>query len=106
VQVHDDHFAQGTYDEIWLSEVGKRGWIILTKDDRIRYHIAALTAIKSARATAIILPKGNLTASEMAAIFLKVIPQIKRFIEKQKPPFIARLTPGGTLSLIEIQRKY
>lgn len=105
VQVHDDHFPQGTHDEIWLSAVGKRGWIVLTKDDRIRYHIAAINAIKSAGATAIILPKGSLKASEMAEIFIKVLPNIKTFIEKHKPPFIARLTPGGALAVIDIKGK-
>ena len=36
VEIHDDHFAPDAKDEAWLAEVGKRGWIVLTKDDRIR----------------------------------------------------------------------
>jgi hypothetical protein len=36
VELHDDHFPQGTPDVVWLTEVGKRGWIVLTKDTRIR----------------------------------------------------------------------
>ena len=38
VEIHDDHFAPDAKDEDWLVEVGKRGWIVLTKDDRIRYE--------------------------------------------------------------------
>ena len=37
VERHDDHFAPDTSDEVWLAEVGKRGWIALTHDSRIRY---------------------------------------------------------------------
>jgi len=36
VQLHDDYFSQDARDEEWLQEVGRRGWIVLTKDDRIR----------------------------------------------------------------------
>lgn len=38
VEIHDDHFAPDAKYEDWLVEVGKRGWIVLTKDDRIRYE--------------------------------------------------------------------
>lgn len=37
VERHADHFAPATSDAIWLQEVGKRGWIALTHDQRIRY---------------------------------------------------------------------
>lgn len=38
VVVHDDVFAADTDDEIWLREAGVKGWIVLVKDDRIRYR--------------------------------------------------------------------
>ena len=37
VERHGDHFAPDTPDEAWLAEVGRRGWIVLTHDRRIRY---------------------------------------------------------------------
>ena len=37
VEAHGDHFAPDTPDEAWLEAVGKRGWIALTHDRRIRY---------------------------------------------------------------------
>jgi hypothetical protein len=37
VERHGDHFAPDTPDEVWLEKVGKRGWIALTHDRRIRY---------------------------------------------------------------------
>lgn len=30
------HFAADTPDEEWLREVGKKGWVVLTKDRRIQ----------------------------------------------------------------------
>lgn len=46
VEIHDDHFPQNDPDEDWISEVGKRGWVVLTKDDRIRYRPAALNGLQ------------------------------------------------------------
>lgn len=37
-EVHDDHFPQDAKDEEWLPVVGERGWLVITRDDRIRYH--------------------------------------------------------------------
>ena len=35
VEIHDDHFNQNVEDVDWLPEVGKRGWVVLTKDANI-----------------------------------------------------------------------
>lgn len=37
VERHADHFQPATPDEVWLPEVGRRGWVVLTHDERIRY---------------------------------------------------------------------
>ena len=31
----DDHFETNAEDAVWLPEIGKRGWILLTKDKAI-----------------------------------------------------------------------
>jgi hypothetical protein len=35
---HGKHFPAGTEDSIWLPFVGKKSWILLTKDKRIRFN--------------------------------------------------------------------
>ena len=35
IEIHDDHFDKGALDVDWLPQVGEKGWIVLTKDDRI-----------------------------------------------------------------------
>lgn len=37
VERHDDHFPPDASDAAWLEQVGKRHWIALTHDRRIRY---------------------------------------------------------------------
>ena len=45
MEIHDDHFAPDTPDTVWLAEVGARGWVVLTKDSRIRRHPLELQAL-------------------------------------------------------------
>jgi PIN domain-containing protein len=100
VEIHDDHFRPDAKDEVWLTEVGSRGWIVLTKDDRIRYRITERTALLSAKVTAFVLTSAQLQGREMADAFVKAILPIKRLIDKQRAPFLARVSRTGKVSLL------
>ena len=100
VEIHDDHFAPDAKDEDWLFEVGKRGWIVLTKDDRIRYRVTERTAIASAKVRAFVLTSTQLQGTEMAAAFIKALPRIKRIVASNAPPFIARVSRTGKVALL------
>jgi hypothetical protein len=41
---HRDLFAHDTPDEVWLAAVKQNGWLILTRDQRIRYRKNELRA--------------------------------------------------------------
>jgi uncharacterized protein with PIN domain len=49
VEIHDDHFPQDAPDEHWIAEVGEKGWVVLTKDDRIRYRPLRLRRIEDTK---------------------------------------------------------
>src|SRR3989344_8160221 len=49
VEVHDDHLPQDAKDEEWLRYVGEREWVVLTQDDRIRFHYHERTALLQAK---------------------------------------------------------
>jgi hypothetical protein len=66
--VHDDYFSPNARDEEWLSEVGRRQWVVLTKDERIRYREIERTALMNAGVRAFVLTAKNLQGSEMANI--------------------------------------
>jgi hypothetical protein len=100
VEIHDDHFLADATDEDWLLEVGKRGWIVLTKDDRIRYRTTERTALATARVRAFVLTSSQLQGAEMAAAFLAALPRIKRLIAKHNPPFIGRVSRSGMVSML------
>lgn len=48
IELHDDHFPQETRDKDWLPVVGRRGWVVLTADVRIRYRGIEIDALMRA----------------------------------------------------------
>ena len=100
VRIHDDHFPPDERDEKWLREVGRRGWVVLTKDSRIRYRGPEVTALQRARVRAFVLTRGDLQGAELAEIFVRALPTIERFVAKNPPPFIARIGRDGTVSML------
>ena len=100
VQIHDDHFRQGTNDIEWLHEVGQRRWIVLTKDTQIRYRTPERTALMQASVGAFVLTAGNLSARGMADVFVRALPAIRRFVANHQRPFIAKVTRSGAVSMI------
>ena len=100
VEVHDDHFPQNALDEDWLSEVGKRGWIVLTKDDRLRYRPAALESYRRHDVRVFIFGSGEMKAQEMADAFTKALPKVLRFVRNKPAPFFARISRTGLVSLL------
>ncbi len=99
VEIHDNHFPIYIKDEELLSVIGKRMWLFLTKDKRIRYSYAAQLVIKKAKVKMFYLStRGDLLGIEMAEIFSKALPHIINFSSRNKPPFIAKITRDGKVS--------
>ena len=100
VVVHDDVFEPNAADTTWLAEAGKRDWIVLTKDARIRTNELERTALLQARVAAFMLGRGDRRAVDMAAAFLKAMPQMKKALRKWGRPLIGVVTIDGAVSLL------
>jgi hypothetical protein len=101
IEVHDDHFSPDASDPEWLTEVGERGWVVVTVDRRIRYRQLEWLAFKAGMVRAFAFSSGNLRAEEMAGIFLKALPKIRRFLEEEQPPFLATITKSGDVLMLK-----
>lgn len=101
VEIHEDHFLPDAKDEDWLTSVGQRGWIVLTKDDRIRYRATERAALKKAGVKTFVLTSGQLQGKEMAEAFIKALPRMKRLTVRRQGFFIAKVTRTGTVSVLE-----
>ena len=100
VEVHDDHFRQDALDEEWLPAVGRRGWAVITCDDRIRYRAIEREAATSAGVALFIFAGKKMRAAAIAEALVHAVPAMKELLAKQSRPFIAKVTRAGSVSLL------
>jgi len=67
VEVHDDHFSQTAEDVVWIAKCGKKGWIALTRDTKIRAREIERKAVKSSGVYMFILVSKGLSGKDMKA---------------------------------------
>lgn len=97
VEVHDDQFDQDCPDQDWLAEVGRRRWVVLTKDERIAYRRLESLAVAESRVRMFVLVAGDLVGEQMAAAFVTALKSMERFTRAHDPPFIAKVYRDGTV---------
>jgi PIN like domain len=90
VERHADHFSPETPDAVWLEEVGKRGWIALTHDQRIRYKPNERDAVMR-HGVALLVVVGKAPFPDLARAFVATLPRIESFLAEHEPPFIAKV---------------
>jgi hypothetical protein len=88
----------------WLRVVGRRGWAVLTKDDRIRYREAEKRAIAEAQVRAFFLAPRGLTGPENGQVFVRALGRMVAFCAGNRPPFIAKVFASGDVKLWERPR--
>ena len=100
-----EKFVSGTKDEVWLREVGANGWVLLTKDSKIRYRRNEIQALLSSKGRSFVLVSSNLPGPEIAEIFVKALGGMKRLCGRQRAPFIGHVHKNGSVRLMVIDRK-
>jgi hypothetical protein len=81
-------------DVDWLERAGARGWVVLMKDERIRYRPAERQALVSHKVRAFCLTSGNLRAHQMAELYLSSIEQIAA-ASRDPGPFLYAVSSHG-----------
>lgn len=104
IEGHADHFEHNCPDPTWIRDVTGRGWIILTKDKKIRHRRLHLRDLMEARSIAFILTTGNTTAAENVAAFRAAHAGILAMIASERPPLIVTVTQRGSLTSIDLTR--
>jgi predicted nuclease of predicted toxin-antitoxin system len=99
VEIHDDHFKRDEEDRIWLRQAGERGWVILTKDQRLRYRPLEIAALRASNARVFVLTAGNLRGAEIAEVFVSALPEICKTLHHHPGPFLARVSKSGQVTI-------
>ena len=106
VRVHDDLFPQATQDVAWLREAGANQWVVITRDDRVRYNQLEKEAVLAARLRFFSIISSSLTGDEAAQLILSAIPRSSRLCRQHsKNGFIAKISRGPDVKIIEKRRQ-
>jgi hypothetical protein len=100
VVLHDEVFAQGTPDAEWLPSVGAQGWIVFTRDLRLRYRPAEKEALIAAGVRAFGFTSGNMGGGEVAEAIVRALPKIRSLLAAHKNAFVARITSTSDVAII------
>jgi hypothetical protein len=102
VRVHDELFPQATQDIVWLTEAGAHRWVVITRDDRIRYNQLEKQAVLAARLRFFSITSSSLTGDEAASLILSAVRAITRLcLRHGKRGFIAKISRGPEVRIIE-----
>ncbi len=88
VVVHDDHFDQATPDDLWLAAIGEQGWLVITKDDRIRFNEAERAALIAHNVGCFVLTQRNSSRWRMAQSLMRAWDTIAQIAETTPKPFL------------------
>lgn len=77
-----------------------KGWVILTKDKRIRRNELEKKTLESTGAAAFILTAGEITGQEMATAFVAALPKIRQLVGKYTRPLICTVRADGTVTVL------
>ena len=106
IRVHDELFPKGTEDVVWLREAGLNGWIVITRDDRIRYNQLEKQAVIAARLRFFSITSSSLTGEQAAALILSALDKMSRLCRQHsKRGFIAKISRGPDVKIIESGKK-
>ncbi len=90
-----EEFGRGTPDQDWLQHAGKQGWVVLTRDKKIRYRQLERAALHAARVRAFVFTGGNVTMKETAEIFVRTLAKVQSICASQSGPFIYHIGSGA-----------
>jgi hypothetical protein len=98
VEIHDDHFKPDEADVVWLAEAGRRSWVVLTKDGRIRTRSLERIALREAGVHAFFLGGRQLSGPKMADAYVRALPAILRAVAAAKTPIWMSVHQDGRLT--------
>lgn len=98
---HDHHFPTDAPDHLWLQAVGAKGWVVISKDRRIRHRGAERAAVEHARVALFIFRGGSMRGEEIAQVLVNALPSMLRLVQRQPRPFIGSISKTGAVKLLD-----
>ena len=90
---HDERFDPDTPDEMWLTEAGRQGWVVITHDRGIGVNQKELSALIAESVPCFVLPGGNAGHWEKTREFSFAWRKITAILNDETPPYVWHRSP-------------
>lgn len=100
---HNDHFEQNAPDAVWIPEVARRRWFVITHDKQIRYTPLERDAVMRCGLGMFVL-RGAAPHAELAQNFVNTFPHVLQCILEHDRPFIAKLLRPSPVADVQLGR--
>lgn len=104
VRTPTDLAGLGAPDEKWLALAAERGWLVLMRDQRVRYRELEKQALMRAGAGAFVFTGGQATAADTADIVCRLLRTFANINRSERKPFLFSFGFGATISSIKLKR--
>ncbi len=98
VEVHIDHFPQAAPDVEWIPEVGKRGWVLITKDKNIRRNPLERAAYENAQLRGFVLTGTDMSGKETADLLVACLSGMVRKAAGRPGPLLFAISRTGVFT--------
>lgn len=98
VEVHLDHFAADAPDTEWIPEVGRREWVLVTKDQNIRRNPLERAAYEAARIRGFVVTGKDLTGEELGDLLVRCLEGMARRVHRRSGPLLFAISRDGVFS--------
>lgn len=93
----------GAPDEVWLRRCALNGWIVLMRDQRVRFRVLERDALTSAGVGAFVFTGGQATAADTATVICRLLPKFANMAISERKPFLYTFGLGGTPARIKLK---
>ena len=92
----DDVFPSDTADEDWLAHCGREGWLVITRDKRIRTRPAERAAMRrNSVGVFVITTAASLDRWQLLELLVPHLREMERSFEVTPRPFVFTLSSAG-----------
>ncbi len=98
VEVHIDHFDQAAADVDWIPEVGRKGWVLITKDEHIRRNPLERAAYESAKVRGFVVTGKDMSGPNLAELLTLCLPGMVRRAAGRPGPLLFTISRSGVFT--------
>jgi len=93
----------GAADDVWLSHCGRHSYIVLTRDQRIRYRSLEKQALIDHGVACFTFTQGQATATQCAERIVALAPKMMAIAASQSRPFLYTFSLSAGLARVTLR---